>query len=190
MNVRRRRVVAGAFAFMLAACTAAPQRDGGEAIPPADDTPFDIAGRLSARQGSQGAAANFRWSHRIDRDSLTFASPLGSTLASLEGTPEGVRLTYPDGRTKEAPDWEALTQATLGAAIPVRGLVWWVRGTPHGRSAFRAENDAAGRIAVLQQDQWDITYAYAEGSRMPSRLTLSFADTEVRLVIDRWDDTQ
>ena len=100
---------------------------------------FDIAGRLSARQGTQGAAASFRWSHRTDRDSLTFASPLGSTLAQLEGTATAVTLTMPDGRTIEAADWEALTVRTLGAPIPVRGLASWVRGVAHPASAHSVE---------------------------------------------------
>ena len=154
----------------------------------APDAAFDIAGRLSARRGTQGAAANFRWSHRGDRDSLTFASPLGSTLAQLEGTATGVTLTMPDGRVIEAADWEALTVRTLGAPVPVRGLSSWVRGVAHAGSAHTVERDPLGRPSVLRQDGWEIVYAYAGDSARPLRLQLSHVDTELRLVIDDWGD--
>ena len=154
------------------------------------DADFDIAGRLSARQGTQGAAASFRWSHRGDRDSLAFASPLGSTLAQLEGTASGVTLTMPDGRVIQAHDWEALTARTLGAPMPVRGLASWVRGVAHGGSAHSVERDPLGRPAVLRQDGWEIVYAYADDSPRPFRLQLTYVDAELRLVIDRWDDVR
>ena len=172
---------------MLGACTTAPLRGPADANV-AVDADFDIAGRLSARQGTQGAAASFRWSHRGDRDALTFASPLGATLAQLDGTAEGVTLTMPDGRVIEAADWEALTLRTLGAPVPVRGLSSWIRGVAHGASAHVVERDALGRPSVLRQDGWEIVYAYADDSPRPFRLQLAYVDTELRLVIDRWDD--
>lgn len=152
------------------------------------DEPFEIAGRLSARHGREGAAANFRWTHRLDRDELTLATPLGSTLARLNGTSERVRLELPDGRVADAPDWEALTGRVLGAPIPVRGLAWWIRGAPHPGSAHTMERNAASRASVLWQDGWEIVYDYADGGSRPARLRLTYPDTEIRLVVDTWNE--
>jgi len=152
------------------------------------DESFEIAGRLSARHGSEAAAANFRWMHRADRDQLTLATPLGSTLARLEGTVARVRLELPDGRVSDAPDWEALTTSVLGAPIPVRGLAWWVRGAPHPGSQHTIERDTASRASVLWQDGWEIVYGYAEAGERPARLRLTYPDTELRLVLDTWSD--
>ena len=182
-------LVATFIVAALGACTSTPMRAPGDDRA-ARDAAFDIAGRLSARQGTQGAAANFRWSHRGDRDSLTFASPLGSTLAQLEGTATGVKLTMPDGRVIDAEDWEALTMRTLGAPVPVRGLSSWVRGVAHAGSAHSVERVPSGRPSVLRQDGWEIVYAYANDSARPLRLQLSYVDTELRLVIDSWDDAR
>ena len=188
-SLRRRLLVATFIVATLSACTSAPTRapDEASALP---DAKFDIAGRLSARQGTEGAAASFRWSHRPERDSLTFASPLGSTLAQLEGSADGVQLTTPEGRVIEAADWEALTVRTLGAPVPVRGLASWVRGAAHPGSPHTVERDALGRPSVLRQDGWEIVYAYADDSSRPFRLQLAYVDTELRLVIDRWDDVR
>jgi outer membrane lipoprotein LolB len=115
-------------------------------------------------------------------------TPLGSTLARLEGTASRVRLELPDGRVAEAADWEALTSNVLGAPIPVRGLAWWVRGAPHPGSPHTIERDAAARTSVLWQDGWEIVYGYGEGGDRPARLRLTYPDTDLRLVLDAWND--
>jgi outer membrane lipoprotein LolB len=101
-----------------------------------------------------------------------------------------VTLTMPDGRTIEAADWEALTVRTLGAPVPVRGLASWVRGVAHRSTPHSVERDALGRASLLRQDGWEIVYAYAGESLRPLRLQLSYVDTELRLVIDNWDDAR
>jgi len=117
------------------------------------------------------------------------STPLGSTLARLEGSASSVRLDLPDGRVAEAPDWSSLTSQVLGAPIPVRGLAWWVRGAPHPGSAHTIERDASARASVLWQDGWEIVYSYADGGgERPTRLRLTYPDTELRLVFDAWSD--
>jgi outer membrane lipoprotein LolB len=179
-------VVLVALSTILAGCATAPSLDRGSQAVVRADTPFNASGRLSARHGSQAAAANFRWMHAPGRDELTLASPLGSTLAQLQGSPREVTLTLPDGRIERAPDWEALTATVLGAPIPVRGLASWMRASPHPGSDYAVERDGEGRIAVLRQDGWEIVYGYGEGERVRS-LRLTYPDTEIRLVIDAFE---
>ena len=183
---RRGIVVLGAAA--LAGCVTAPSP-----LRPTDretlrDDAFEVSGRLSARRGSEGAAASFRWTHRPERDELLLSTPLGSTLARLEGGAGDVRLELPDGRVSRATDWEALTANVLGAPLPVRGLAWWVQGIPHPGSAHAIERDAVQRASVLRQDGWEIVYGYKDDSLRPSRLRLAYPDTEIRLVLDNWTD--
>ncbi|HVF64517.1 MAG TPA: lipoprotein insertase outer membrane protein LolB [Casimicrobiaceae bacterium] len=159
-----------------------------EQAAPLAETAFEVAGRLSARRGNEGAAAGFRWRHRSGEDALTFTNPLGSTLAQLDGGPGGVRLTFPDGRVTEARDWEALTLQALGAPLPVRGLAWWIRGSPHPGSRHALERDRALRPLVLRQDGWEVVYGYRDDSARPRTLRLTYPDTEVRLAIDTWND--
>jgi outer membrane lipoprotein LolB len=175
-----------ALVVLVAGCTTAPRSPDEAPLAAVPDVAFDAAGRLSARHGSEAAAANFRWTHSPARDELELASPLGQTLARLAGDAASVRLELPDGRTAEASDWQALTTRVLGAPIPVRGLAWWIRGTAHPQSTHRVERDAASRALVLQQDGWEIVYDYAADAPRPNRLRMSYPDTEIRLVVDTW----
>lgn len=183
----RRRSLLLALATIGAGCAIVPpvEREDSAAVVP--DKPFEASGRLSAKHGSEAAAANFRWLHAPGRDELTLTTPLGSTLAQLSGSAGEVRLALPDGRSAQAPDWEALTANVLGAPIPVRGLASWVRASPHAGSAHSAELDGAGRVAVLRQDGWEIVYGYGDG-RQPRTLRLGYPNTEIRLVLDRFDE--
>ena len=153
--------------------------------------PFDLDGRLSARRGSEGGAAGFAWRHDADRDEVDLTTPLGQTLARLEGDARGVRAQWPDGRTLDARDWNELTTRTIGVAIPVQGLSAWVRGLARAGSPSTAERDAQGRVALLRQDGWEIVYGYPDdAARRANRLTLRYPGTdptEVRLVLDRWN---
>lgn len=188
MLISRRRCLSALAGMLLAACATAPPVSRTAVPDSRTDESFEARGRLSARHGNEAAAANFRWTHRPGRDQFTLASPLGSTLAQLEGTLREVRLELPDGRVIVAPDWEALTSKVLGAPIPVRGLAWWLRGLPHPDSAHSVERDAAGRASVLRQDGWEIVIDYGESSDRATRLRLTYPDTELRLVIDAWGD--
>ena len=116
------------------------------------------------------------------------STPLGAALARLEGNASEVRLALADGRTETAGGWQALTARVLGAPVPVRGLAWWVRGSPHPFSAHSAERDAQTRLSVLRQDGWEIVYDYAGEAPRASRLRLAYPDTEVRLVLDAWGE--
>lgn len=182
---RRRALAALAAAGVLASCATVPPAPQ-PAFAPVADEPFFISGRLSARRGSEGIAANLRWRHAPPVDELVFATPMGSALARLTGDAGGVLLEA-EGRIERAADFETLTARLLGAPLPVRGLAWWVRASPHPGSGFGAEADAVGRLALLRQDGWEIVYAYREGEARPLRLTLVYPGVEVRLVVDAWD---
>lgn len=158
--------------------------------PATADVAFDAAGRLSARHGSEGAAVNFNWVHARDADQFDLATPLGQVAARLSGDASGVRVERPGQDPEAYPDWNALTRAVLGVAIPVDGLATWIQGVPSPRAGFDLERDAAGRPLVLRQQGWEIVYAYADdAARQPLRLVMRYPDSEpieVRIVVDRF----
>ena len=186
-------VAALAAALALAGCSAPAPRSAPSvaiAIAPLADTAFGVDGRLSARRGAEGATLGFTWRHDPPRDRLAVTSPLGQAVAELAGDAARgeVEIATADGRREAAADWDALTARALGFALPVSGLAAWLRGAPHGATAWTAEGDALGRAAWIRQDGWEITYSYADDSaRRPSRLRLAASDVELRIVIERWD---
>jgi outer membrane lipoprotein LolB len=177
--------LACAIVLVVAGCAGLGRVETGEQ--PIADSPFHIAGRLSAHHGSDALAGNFDWQHAPATDTIGLATPLGQTLATLDRIDRTVALRLADGRYLEAPSFEDLTTRAFGVPLPVSGLSAWIRGGGHAGSVFTIERDAAGRPSLLRQDGWEITYAYADDRDMrPKRLTLAYPDVDVRVVVDRW----
>jgi len=180
-----------ALSGALAGCApGALERGPTEAtLPPVLQT-FEATGRLSARHGAQGLAANFQWRHAGEHDDLELLSPLGQTIAILAGDGASVRLQASDGRVLTAESWTALTEQGLGWPLPVDGLKYWMQGTARAGASHTTEAGDDGRAKVLRQDGWTIVYqGYTETTAAgwrPSNMTLSYPDVELRLVIDRW----
>jgi outer membrane lipoprotein LolB len=182
---------ATALVGALAGCApAALERAPSEATLPPVQQMFEAAGRLSARHGAEGLAANFQWRHAGERDELELVSPLGQTIAMLGGDGASVRLQAADGRVLTAGSWTAVTEQGLGWPLPVDGLKYWMQGTARAGAPYTTEAGEDGRAKVLRQDGWTIVYqAYTETAAAgwrPSNMTLSYPDVELRLAIDRW----
>ena len=185
------RALACALLIVLSGCVpGALQREGGNVTLPTPEPAFDIAGRLTARHGTDAFAANFRWRHEADRDELEFSSPFGQTVAVLSGDSHGVRLQGADGRVATADDWAALTERGLGWRLPIEGLAFWIQGGPHSGAPYTVEAGEADRVGVLRQDGWTVVYlAYGQdqsAAARPTRMTLSYPDIELRLAVDLW----
>ena len=180
-------------ALVLSACASVPQL-AQPAVSTADE-PFALDGRLSARRGPEGAAANFAWTHEGVRDRIDFSSPFGQVYARIDGAKDRVVVERPGGATETYADWNSMTQALLGAPVPVDQLAFWIRGAAREGASVSAERDAQGRVLVLRQQAWEIVYAYPDdaSSARPSRVTLRRQDAEpveVRVVVDRWSAAQ
>ena len=96
------RVAATALAFSLGACASLQRPESVPATAAATDEPFVISGRMSARRGDSGVAGAFTWTHDARRDAIDLATPLGQTIAQLEGGAQGVSVRLQDGRTETA----------------------------------------------------------------------------------------
>jgi outer membrane lipoprotein LolB len=181
-----------AVAAVLAGCAPLPPAPESLAVDrDALAAAFTAEGRLSARRGNDGVAGQFSWRHESAHDTIDLTSPLGQTIARLEGDAAGVKIERPDGRVDVAQDWDTLTARSLGLTLPVGGLSAWLRGLPREGSQYAFERDQRNRPMVLRQDGWEVTYAYAESdATRATRLTLRYpgADPiEVRIAVDRWE---
>ena len=178
------------FAIALAGCASLPAPAPLPATQAGTDAAFSIGGRISARRGDAAVAGSFTWRHEASRDAIELATPLGQTLAQLQGDASGVTVRLQDGREERAGDWRELTERAFGVVIPVDGLAAWVRGVPRNDARFSLERDGAGRVSLLRQDGWDVVYAYADDAApRPFRVSLTYPGAEpidVRVVVDRW----
>lgn len=173
-----------ACALLVGACATLPAP--APIATPVVDAAFDVTGRLSARRGSEGVAANFDWVHVPGRDAIALATPMGTTLARLDRDAAGASIERSDGSVERAVDATALAERALGFPLPVESLAWWLRAAPRPGSPHAIEYDASGRAAVLRQDGWSIVYAWSDDGARPRRLHATYADLDVRVVIDAW----
>jgi len=153
------------------------------------DPAFELSGRLAIRQGEQAISANLRWRYDGQGEEMVISAPLGAGSVEIERDASGVTLRA-GGKVEQARTAEALMRGTLGFALPLDGLRYWVRGqTGPGDIAVRIVRDAAGRIESFHESGWDITIPVFSSSpldALPRRIDVGSTELQVRLVIDQW----
>ena|SRR5450830_716304 len=164
---------------------------------------FGIQGRIGVQTDNRGFSGSTRWSHAPESDSMAIFSPLGSQVAMIDASDDGVTLIA-DGKTYKADNTEILTQKTLGWRLPMQGLPDWVLGRPSPDNLeSTSEWDSAGRLTKLSQDGWNIEYSdyvAASGFDLPRKITLRSIDgysanasqkpapkIVLKLVVEHWD---
>lgn len=175
-----------AAAAVLAGCAAL--EPAGEPAP--RGAAFDLIGRVAVTHDGRAFTSTIRWEHTAERDEIWLLTPAGQALAHIVGSADGATYTGADRSQLSARDIESLTQRTLGWELPIAHLSWWVQGQIAPAAVIqRVERDEHGRLAVLGQEGWRITYAHhppAEQSGRPRRLEIAIGAQEIRLVIDAW----
>ncbi|HWA14410.1 MAG TPA: lipoprotein insertase outer membrane protein LolB [Burkholderiales bacterium] len=190
------RGMRGAARFLLV-CLALALAAGCATRPPQAPLPasnaglqdFSLEGRVAVKVAQKGYSTNLRWRHSQAADALRLLSPVGTTIATLDATPEGVTLVDADRQVHRSRDIEALTREVLGWDLPLDGLKHWVLGRADpGAPVDEQARDDRNRLTRLRQSGWQIAYpAYAEDGALPARLTLTREGLHLKLVIDRWE---
>lgn len=165
-------------ALILAACAALPEG------PAPGSGGFELDGRVAVRYGSEGASGRISWRHSTQVDEMLITSFLGQGVARI--TRQGNEFVLvAEGKEHRAPDAESLTEGVLGWRLPLTGLPDWIQGRPSPGRPSEVRRDAAGRVASLTQDGWQVEYQEFEKDR-PSRLRLCRPNLEIRVIVDRW----
>ena len=146
---------------------------------------FELVGRVAVRYGNDGASGRIAWKHSSATDEMLISSPLGQGIARITRHGGKVKLVTADQKEYTASDAESLTERVLGWRLPLAGLPDWVQGRADPARPARSVHDAQSRLSELIQDDWRVEYEEYEGAR-PSRLRISRADLEIRLVVDEW----
>lgn len=113
------------------------------------------SGRLSLRVDSepvQTFAALFDLRGTPERGTLTLTTPIGSTLAELQWSPNEALLKN-GSETRRYGSVEALIQAATGAAIPVDALFGWLDGRNETVTGWRPDLSqwSAGKLQAVRE---------------------------------------
>ena len=135
----------------LVACAHSPRPDVV-----ADGLPPVWSGRLQLQVDGnppQHWAAAFELEGSPAQGRLALLTPLGGTVADIEWSPAGARLTDSAGRTEQHASAEQLLQARAGASVPLFALFRWLAGQPAGVEGWSVDlsRHAAGRLTAVRQ---------------------------------------
>lgn len=154
---------------------------------------WNITGRIGVRLPNDGFSAALDWTQDGEQYEISVFDPLGRTVAHLNGDWENARLVLNDGRVFEASDPAELMEKNIGWSLPVKSLIYWVRGLPDPHKvAWRREYDDNGQLMLLDQEGWKVTFdRYVESSRtekaFPSLTRFAHKDFNVKLLIQEWN---
>lgn len=162
-------------ALWLAGCATPPPASHDTAV---QTGLFERNGRFALRVdeagGNQEAVqGNFIWRDSGTQLALDLTSPLGGTLARVDVTASGSRLTESNGRETLAATPDELVARVLGNPIPVAALRSWLRGElPAQPPANITERDADGRPQAYTQLGWQVRITGYD-DQGPTRLQLA-----------------
>jgi outer membrane biogenesis lipoprotein LolB len=161
---------------------------------------FSIAGRFSARNGTEQVSGQFRYSQNGGSRTLNLFSPLGTPLADIVANGEVATLTQANGATQSAESLSGLLRSVIDLPVTDVTLAAWLQGQPSSTDAARTTGIArneAGMPTVFVESGWEILISErmqasdsASGVAIaPKRMRWTLVgqpETEVRWVIDQW----
>lgn len=145
-------------------------------------------GRAAIRAQGSGGQVAFDWQRDPGQQLLHIRTPLGQNAMQLTQNAQGVVLIDHEGRIYQGSDGEAMLREALGWSVPVDAMHAWLLGLPaSGDDAYSL--DELGRLKSMHSNGWRIDYqryTVIDGIPLPSRLELTHAELNLRLVVDRW----
>jgi outer membrane lipoprotein LolB len=147
---------------------------------------YRAAGKPESLQGK------FLWVQRGEHIDIELLTPLGQTIARITIAPGRARIEQSAGEVREAASIDQLTEQTLGWALPVDGLRYWLQGFVR-EAQGRVVTITPDQSSTLRSDGWKLRYVswQADGTTaIPKRIDFSReaaqSELALRVVIDRW----
>ena len=164
--------------LVLAGCAVAPSQETTPtttvlARAPVDLTPWSAKGKLSI-QGPQGnETARFHWQRPdADHDTVVLSGPMSLNQQTIQRT--GEQTLWLDGDTERPLSELAGSSLFLSdtALISPAALGTWLLGAPSSSPEW-----------TVKVTQWQVAGEW----EAPSRVIIRHVDTEIRMIITRWD---
>jgi outer membrane lipoprotein LolB len=202
---------AAVLALLLSACAGQPIR---EAPPVASgdaqarqaereaglrgDRDWSLAGRVALTNGERGGSGRIDWRQDGEVAAVALSAPVTRQSWRLRDGPDGAVIEGLEGGPRHGPDAGRLLLESTGWDIPVEALPAWLRGLRAEGAPARMVFGEDGRLAVLEQSGWRITFdrwglpagaaAGVDGPAMPHRIEATRGAARVRLLVDAWGD--
>ena len=150
---------------------------------------WNISGALSIRQNQKAQIANFSWKLSAkNRYQVRLSSSLNVYNILIKSTAAGLSLNQNDKQAIHASSATELMEKSVGFALPINNLYYWVRGL-NAPGQFKAQYDQYGHLSELRQQGWHIRfmrYTHVNKVDLPQLVQMSRNNLTIRIVIKRW----
>lgn len=154
-------------------------------------THWSFNGRAAVQRAGEGWSATLHWIQNEADYRLRIIAPLGRGTYELFSSTDGVSLVDASNRIYHAQSPDALLFDNTGWQLPVSDIQYWVRGIiPAGSSPSQVSLDPDGLVKDFAVDGWRVSileYDKVDGVAMPRKLFLSYRESKMRLVVNKWD---
>jgi outer membrane lipoprotein LolB len=153
---------------------------------------WDAGGRISINTGEQAFQGRFQWQQLADSIDLNVRGPLGAGALEISGPIDRLQIRT-RGETHDLADPEPELSALLGWWLPVRSFRYWLLGLPDPEFPEESSISPDNTLESLEQRLWQLryqSYQVADGILLPRRIDLSYDDLQLRVIIDRWQNTE
>ncbi len=162
-------------------------------------TQFSVTGKLAYISPKERLSASFYWQQDTDNLSLRLSNFLGATLLKLDASPDHALLIDNEGTEHKGKNAKSLLKKLTGVNLPISDLMLWIKGIPAKNNAYTLGED--NRLASLYENKegegnkkgWKVTYdAYDQNTDnlLPSSITLTYEQQEVKLRVSQWEYTK
>lgn len=166
---------------LLAACATSPEQ--------LDATPgqWQLQGKIGIWYGDQQESASIDWQHcGPQRGRIRLSGPLGTGALEIVQHAQGVTLKQ-GGEVRRAATAEQLAQQS-GWPIPVSALSYWARGQAAPGHAQQSQISPVGQLLALRQQNWNVSFRYADGEQLPERIEANAPAQKVVLLVREWNN--
>lgn len=168
------------------ATPSAPSTDGSPA--PAALPRLSLQGQLSVKLmawqdlPAKGVSLGFFFTGHTDEGLLDLMTPLGSLMAQVGWKAEQAWLINQDGR-QTFDNLDELSRQTLGEALPLRTLAYWMQGLPDPQQASLAGSEPG----LFEQAGWLIDTRELAAQRIQAQrpASLNQRAIHIKVYLDR-----
>lgn len=176
---------------------------GCQTLLPADDlTPitvsnpnqakaWELQGKLAIKTPEDKLSANLYWRHSEERDELTLTTMLGTTVLTLEATPNSAHL-HIDGKDFKDNNAQDLLERVSGWSIPLADLPLWITGQIGSQDRVLSRDSKANPKQLINDQtppSWVVeflSWQLQSGAHIPHQLKLERGDLQLKLQINQW----
>jgi outer membrane lipoprotein LolB len=202
-NIKNRLtlIIITLISFMISSCATSSDIDVPQDLPAFDQqqiqseltniSDWKISGVIGIKYNGKADSANYVWQQKGDDFYIKIYGPLGVGAVEINGDKNSVELTDSNGKKTKSANVESLLNQKLGWSVPVKGLIYWVKGIAQPNIQKQTKYNKQNLLENLQQDGWNIDYKdykLINGKYpLPSKVFMTRDNITIKVIIKSWE---